>query len=600
MSEERFQAWLLAGGVIALTLFQIGIQIRINIWNKDFFDALEYLNWGAFLRQMEIFSVLGVVSMGVAVYQVYLKQLLQLRWRKWLTNRLVGGWLENGRHYQLNFVGEGVENPDQRISENVRGATEMAVEFALGILNAALTLVSFTGILWVLSGVLKIVLAGRTFEIPGYMVGAALIYAIVGSFLTYLVGRPIVDANVKQNAAEADFRFALIRVRENSEAIALIGGEADEQKGLVRNFGHVIGASIGLMRAKRHLMWMTSGYAMIGIIYPTLVASPRYFTGVITLGGLMQITAAFGQVQTSLTWFVDNFPQIAEWRSHVARLLEFEDMLQTTIESTTEAGEVTRIELVEEPFEEGKEALTFKDLQITLADGNVVISETNATIHRGEKALIDGESGSGKSTLLRAAAGLWPWGAGSIHLPSRSKLMFMPQRPYLPLGTLRAAIAYPAPSRRFAVKDMEKTLERCGLEHLIPKLNDTDRWDRILSVGELQRVAFTRALLHKPEWIFMDEATAALDEENQASMMQLFHEELAWTTLISVGHRPGLAEFHDRTLHLLKSKTGAQLVKRRPTPTTHAPAKTKIRQRITRSFAAGVRRAKSKKKKGAA
>jgi putative ATP-binding cassette transporter len=385
-------------------------------------------------------------------------------------------------------------------------------------------------------------------------------------------------------------------VRENSEAIALIGGEPDEQKGLGRNFGNVIGASIGLMRAKRHLMWMTSGYAMIGIIYPTLVASPRYFTGAITLGGLMQITAAFGQVQTSLTWFVDNFPQIAEWRSHVARLLEFEEMLQTTIESTTESGDVTRIELIEEPYEEGKESLTFKDLQITLADGNVVIDETNATIQRGEKVLIDGESGSGKSTLLRAAAGLWPWGSGSILLPARSKLMFMPQRPYLPLGTLRAAICYPAPARRFAMKAIEKALKRCGLEHLIVKLNETDRWDRILSVGELQRVAFARALLHQPEWIFMDEATAALDEENQASMMMLFQEELAWTTLISVGHRPGLAEFHDRTLHLIKSKTGAQLVKRRPAAIVHTPRKTKLRQRITRSFAVRVR----KKTKGAA
>ncbi len=377
---ECWKARLLAAGVVLLTLLQIAIQIRINIWNRDFFDALQYHNWTAFLRQMVIFAVLGSASMGVAVYQVYVKQLLQLRWRRWLTAKLSAGWLEGGRHYQLNFIGEGVENPDQRIAENIRGATEMAVEFAIGIINAALTLLSFVGILWSLSGVLTLALFGVTLNIPGYMVAAALIYAAIGSALTYWVGRPIVPANVQNNAAEADFRFALVRLRENSESIALIGGEADEQKSLNRSFGLVMAASLVLMRAKRRLMWMTNGYAMVGIIYPTLVASPRYFADQISLGGLMQITAAFGQVQTSLTWFVDNFPLIAEWRSHVTRLLEFEDMLQTTIESTTEAGEVTKIELIEETPKEGEEAIAFENLEITLADGNIVIAETNAKI----------------------------------------------------------------------------------------------------------------------------------------------------------------------------------------------------------------------------
>jgi putative ATP-binding cassette transporter len=588
--EQRWSARLLVGGVLVLTLLQIGIQIRINVWNRDFFDALQYHNWGAFLHQMLIFAVLGGTSMGVAVYQVYVKQLLQLRWRRWLTTKLTHGWLEGGRHYQLNFVGEGVDNPDQRIAENIRGATEMAVEFAIGIVTAALTLLSFIGILWSLSGVLTFTLFGTILNIPGYMVGAALVYAIIGSLLTYWVGRPIVPANIKNNAAEADFRFTLVRLRENSESIALIGGEADEQKGLNRSFGLVMAAQLMLMRAKRRLMWMTNGYAMVGIIYPTLVASPRYFTDQISLGGLMQITAAFGQVQTSLTWFVDNFPLIAEWRSHVARLLEFEDMLQTTIESTTESGEVTKIELIEEEAKENEEAIAFSNLEITLADGNIVIAETNTTIARGEKVLITGESGSGKSTLMRAASGLWPWGSGTIRLPERSKIMFMPQRPYLPLGTLRAAICYPASARRFNRKAMEAALKRCGLAHLIERMDENERWDRLLSGGEQQRIAFVRALLHKPEWIFMDEATAALDDENQTAMMSIFREELRWTTLISVGHRPGLENFHDRTLHLVKTQEGARLTMRRRLG-GGAP-RAKLRTRITRSFA--TRRKKKK------
>ena len=596
--DERWPARLLAAGVLLLTLLQVGIQIRINIWNRDFFDALQYHNWANFLSQMAIFAALGSISMGVAVYQVYVKQLLQLRWRRWLTSRLTAGWLEGGRHYQLNFVGEGVENPDQRIAENIRGATEMAVDFALGIVNAALTLMSFIGILWSLSGVLSIPLFGVTLDIPGYMVAAALIYAAIGSMLTYWVGRPIVPANVQHNAAEADFRFALVRLRENSESIALIGGEADEQKGLNRNFGLVMAAQLVLMRAKRRLMWMTNGYAMLGIIYPTLVASPRYFADQISLGGLMQITAAFGQVQTSLTWFVDNFPLIAEWRSHVTRLLEFEDMLQTTIESTTESGDVTKIELIEEAANENEERIAFEDLEITLADGDVVIAETNATIARGEKVLITGESGSGKSTLMRAASGLWPWGSGAILLPKRSKIMFMPQRPYLPLGTLRAAIAYPASPRRFNRKAMEAALKRCGLAHLVDRMDENERWDRVLSGGEQQRIAFVRALLHKPEWIFMDEATAALDDDNQTAMMNIFKDELRWTTVISVAHRPGLENFHDRTLHLVKTKSGARLtMRRRPAGAQRVPLRTRMHHRITRSFA--TRRSKKKESSAA-
>ena len=441
VSDEKWMARGLAVGVIGLSLLQIAVQIRLNLWNKSFFDALEAKDWPAFIATMWLFALLASASMGIAVYQVYLKQLLQLRWRRWLTARLVEGWLANGHHYQVNFIGTGVENPDQRIAENTHFATDMAVEFTLGILNALLTLVSFLGILWTLSGVLHVSVGATVLEVPGFMVGAALLYASIGTSVTYFVGRPMIMANILQNKAEADYRFALMRLRENSEGIALIRGEEDEREGLTGFFGQVYAATKHLMRTQRRLMWLTSAYGMVGMVYPTLVASPLYFAGAMTLGGLMQTGAAFGQVQSGLNWFVDNFPRLAEWRSHITRVLEFEQALHTTGEASLESGETANITVTEAlPGSDDAEFLSFDDLQIAHADGSIVIGETTTLIRKGEKVLITGESGSGKSTLFRAIAGLWPWGMGTIQVPPRSEIMFMPQRPYLPLGTLRAGL----------------------------------------------------------------------------------------------------------------------------------------------------------------
>ena len=574
-SEERWMARLLAFGVIALTLLQTGIAVRINLWNRDFFNALESRDWNLFIYQIGIFALLCSATMAVAVYQVYLKQLLQLRWRRWVTARLTDEWLENSRHYQLPFIEPDVDNPDQRISENTKHATEQAVEFSLGIFNATVTLLSFIGILWTVSGALDVTLGTVSFQIPGYMVFAALIYAGIGSTLTYLVGRPIVGANLRQNMTEADYRFALVRLRENSEAVALIRGEADEKKVLSNYFGEVLGSTIGLMRAQRRLMWLTSFYATIGFVYPTLVASPRFFAGAITLGVLMQITAAFGQVQTSLNYFVDNFPKLAEWRSHVERLLEFQEALGSTAESQSEEGEATTIVLAGNDAG-GTEGLRFDDVQITHVDGNIVIADANTEIAKGERVLIVGPSGSGKSTLFRAIAGLWPWGAGTIVLPDRSRMMFMPQRPYLPLGPLQQAVSYPASMEKFSAAEVAAALQRCGLDHLVDKLDDEERWDKVLSGGEQQRLAFARLLLHKPEWVFMDEATSALDEEGQASLMGLFTEELAGTTVVSIAHRAGMDAFHDRTLTLVDAVGGARLVTKRRQPPA---SKSQVRRR---------------------
>ncbi|MBV9014555.1 MAG: ABC transporter ATP-binding protein/permease, partial [Alphaproteobacteria bacterium] len=564
-SDERWAAWLMTGGVVLLTLLQIGFAIRLNVWNRDFFNALEGRDWHAFLYQMGLFGLLCAATMGVAVYQTYIKQLLQLRWRKWLNAKLTHQWLADGLHYQLTFIETGVDNPDQRIAENVKHATEKAVEFSLGIFEKAVTLISFISILWTVSGSLQVPLGDWSFEIPGYMVFAALLYAGIGSGLTYFVGQPIVAANLRQNATEADYRFSLVRLRENSEAIAMIRGERDENRVLTRYFGEVLASTMGLMRAQRRLMWLTSFYATVGIVYPTLVASPRFFAGAITLGVLMQITAAFGQVQSSLNYFVDNYPRIAEWRSNVERLLEFEDALNSSGEATHDTGEVTTIALSDCTTEGCEEALNFEDLQITTIEGNIVIEDANTTIKKGERVLIVGPSGSGKSTLFRAISGLWPWGAGKIVLPDQARVMFMPQRPYLPLGPLRSALTYPASARKFSAAQLKAVLNRCGLDHLQDRLEERERWDRVLSGGEQQRLAFCRLLLHKPDWVFMDEATSALDEEMQQSIMRLFDEELAGTTLVSIAHRPGMEAFHSRTLKLVMSEEGARLVtKRRP------------------------------------
>ena len=554
-APDRGNARLLILGLVLLTLAQVGIQIRFNLWNRDFFNALESRNGAAFRTQIIFFLGLAALSMGVAVYQLYVKQLIQLRWREWLTKHLLESWLREGRHYQLEMAGEGADNPDQRIAEDVRVATELAVDFATGLMTSLLMLTAFVGILWTLSGALQFSLMGREIEVPGYMVWVALAYAALGTTLTWLVGRPLVRLNVHRTRVEADFRFGLTRARESGEGIALIRGEEDERRGLTQLFTEVATAVRALMRSQRNLMWLTSAYGTLSMIFPTIVASPGYFSGAMTLGGLMQIGAAFGQVQGSLNWFVDNFPRIAEWRSAVSRIVVFRDVIEDldTLVADTEQPTIT--------IREGAaDRLVFRNLEVAFANGTTVIADASAEIAAGERVLIQGESGTGKSTLFRAIGGLWPWGAGEIETPPRETMMFMPQRPYLPLGTLRGALAYPAAPDGFDAAALGAALTRVGLERLIPQLEEEERWDRVLSLGEQQRLAFARLVLHRPRWIFMDEATAALDEASQDAMMQLVVDELPEAALVSIGHRPGLEVFHTRTVKLLRAEGGARLV----------------------------------------
>jgi putative ATP-binding cassette transporter len=561
-APDRGNARLLIAGVILFTMIQVAVQIRFNTWNRDFFDALDKRDAGAFQQQILVFLALAAASMAAAVYQLYLKQLLQLSWREWLTTRMIGGWLHEGRHYQLEAGTAEADNPDQRIAEDVRVATELAIEFSVGLLISASMLIAFVGILWSLSGPLQVALMGTSLDIPGYMVWAAMLYAVIGSGLTWLVGRPMVGINVRRTTAEADFRFGLTRARESGESIALIRGEPDERRGLARLFGEVRGAMRDLMRSQRNLMWLTSAYGTLSMIFPTVVASPAYFSGAMSLGGLMQVGAAFGQVQGALNWFVDSFPRIAEWRSAVSRLAAFQDALDDLDQLASDPTQPTIV--LEETAEGAEETLVLDMLEIAFADGTTVIQGASATISPGERVLIKGESGTGKSTLFRAIGGLWPWGGGRITTPPRQWMAFLPQRPYLPLGTLGAVLNYPLAVDAFDATTQREALEKVGLASLGDRLAEEERWDRVLSLGEQQRLAFARLLLQKPRWIFLDEATAALDEANQDAMMTLLIEALPDVALISIGHRPGLEAFHTRSLTLVKAEGGARFQRAAP------------------------------------
>ncbi|MBR0648140.1 ABC transporter ATP-binding protein/permease [Roseomonas terrae] len=555
VAPDRGKARLLIAGVVAMTLAQVAIQIRFNTWNRDFFDALDKRNPDAFQYQIMVFLVLAALSMTAAVYQLYLKQLLQLAWREWLTRRLTKAWLHESRQYQLEAGAAEADNPDQRIAEDVRLAADLSVDFVVGLLVSITMLIAFVGILWSLSGPLDVVLGGMSFHIPGYMVWAAVLYALIGSGLTWWVGRPMVRIQVRRTTAEADFRFGLTRARESSESIALIRGEADERRGIDRLFGEVRGVWRELMRSQRNLMWLTSAYGTLAMIFPTVVASPAYFAGAMSLGVLMQVGAAFAQVQAALNWFVDRFPSIAEWRSATSRLVAFQDALDD-LEALAADPEQTTISM-EETKEGEPERLELDQLEIALADGTTVIAGASATIEPGERVLIKGESGSGKSTLFRAIGGLWPWGGGRIITPPREAMAFLPQRPYVPLGTLSGTLTYPSSAESFDKDKQVDVLERVGLGHLTDQLEDDQRWDRVLSLGEQQRLAMARLLLQEPRWIFLDEATAALDEENQDLMMTMLIDSLPDSAIVSIGHRPGLDAFHTRTLMLEKREGGA-------------------------------------------
>ncbi|MGN6572254.1 MAG: ABC transporter ATP-binding protein/permease [Pseudolabrys sp.] len=554
-SRHRLTVAWLAGGILVMLIGNMFGQIRLNDWNGAFFDAIAKRNVAELGHQLLIFVGIVAFLLSLVVGQTWMQQMLKVRLREWLTRHLLDDWLARGRAYRLGLAGELGVNPDQRIEEDTRKLTDLSAGLAVGLVQASILLVSFIGILWSLSNHLVFVVHGYHFSIPGYMVWCAIIYALIGSLLTWRVGLPLIGLNAQLYSREAELRFALVRVSESAESIALYHGERDERRQLEGNVDRVIGTMSKLTGAVSRLTWITSGYGWLAIIVPTLVASPGYFSGTLTLGGLMVVVGAFNQVQASLRWFVDQFPSVADWRATLHRVSAFKaamDRLDRSDET------VEHIRIARHPH--GK--LAFDEVSVLFADGRVVIAETSVEIALGERVLIVGESGAGKSTLFRALAGLWPWGTGTIHLPDPDTMMFMPQRPYLPLGTLRAAIAYPDAPDAFSSAAIERALKRVGLAEFLSMLDVPARLDKSLSLGQQQLIGFARLLLHKPCWVFLDEATSALDELSQKRVMSMFDEELAGATVVSIGHRPGLEAFHPRVLHLVRSPLGARLHQR--------------------------------------
>ncbi len=558
-SRHRRRIGLLAAGIAIVLGGNMYGQIKLNQWQGAFFDALEQLQLAAFGHQLLVFLVIVGGLLALVVGQTWMLEMLKVRLREWLTHHLLDVWLAPGRAYRLGLAGQIGVNPDQRLEEDTRKLTELTATLGVGLLQAVLLLATFIGILWSLSTGVVFKYNGASFSIPGYMVWCAILYALIGSALTWRVGLPLIRLNTERYAREAELRFALVRVSESAESIALFGGEADERRQLEGNVERVVISMRRLSGALSQLTWITSGYGWLAIVVPILVASPGYFSGGLTIGGMMMVVGAFNQVQASLRWFVDRFPCIADWRATLHRISAFKAAVDRLdeIDETTESIEIAR---------HPDNTLSFEGVSVLLADGRVVIAEATAEIGPGERVLILGESGAGKSTLFRAVAGLWKWGGGVIRIPDPATMMFMPQRPYLPLGTLAAALTYPHAPDAFAAADVEAALKRVGLAEFLPRLHREERLDKTLSLGQQQLVGFARLLLHRPAWVFLDEATSALDEVSQRRVMSIFDEELAGTSVISIGHRPGLETFHTRALHLIRRPDGATLHHTIPPP----------------------------------
>ncbi|RMR05273.1 ABC transporter-like protein [Pseudomonas savastanoi pv. glycinea] len=532
-SEEKGLAWLLLIAVIALSLFSVAISVVLNSWYRDFYNSLEKKDLEAFTQSILYFCGIATVAILGAVYRSYLTQMLTIRWRRWLTEQHFAKWLSHKSYYQLEQGGY-TDNPDQRLSEDLNKFTSDTLTLGLGLIKTIVSLVSFSIILWGVSG--SIELFG--IEIPGYMFWAAFLYAVVGSWLTHVIGRRLIPLSNQQERYEADLRFSLVRVRENAESIALSDGEPNENERLSSRFGMVWSNFWSMMRVQKRLTFFTAGYSQIAIIFAFVVAAPRYFAGKIELGELMQINSAFGNVQENFSWFIDAYSTLASWRATCDRLLSFRQALDQN-EAHVSAIEISHT----------GESLSLAGLALQLGASRQLLKDTSLNIAAGERVMVGGRSGSGKSTLLRALGGLWQNGKGHIQLPAEPYL-FLPQRPYLPIGTLREAMSYPQTVETYPAERFAQVLETCRLGHLIPRLDESDHWQRMLSPGEQQRVAFARALLFQPRWLYLDEATSAMDEEDEALLYQALIDELPDVTLVSIGHRSSLKRFHRRLLRI--------------------------------------------------
>jgi putative ATP-binding cassette transporter len=547
-SEEKWRARLLLAACVGLNLGMVYMMVLLNDWNRVFYDALQNRNAEVFWHQLGVFAMLATCFIIVAVYRFYLTQLLELRWRAWMTRDYLQRWLKGHVFYQLELQSKnGTDNPDQRIQEDVQQFTADTVGLSLGLLDATVTLLSFVGILWTLSGGFSFDVAGDSYNIPGFMVWMALTYALAGSLIGHFIGRSMAALNFAQQRLEADFRHHLMRVREYSEAIALDRGGHVERLSLQERFAQVLDNFMRLLRVQKRYTWFNSSYGQAAVVFPMLVASPRYFSGAIQLGELMQISSAFGQVQESLSWFISNYSRLASWQATTLRLTSFQDQMSAVTTRTVVEGATS-----------GINALHTTPLTLSLPNGDVLLADTSLNIAAGDTVLIRGPSGCGKSTLLRALAGIWPYVSAPTHdrhgepitygpvvLPEGS--VFMPQRPYFPEGTLRQALAYPDSATHYSDEALQNALYDALLPHLATELDVAGQWTQQLSGGEQQRLALARVLLKRPRWVFADEATSALDEAGEKvlyeKLLTMVREEGGG--LVSIAHRPSVASYHE-------------------------------------------------------
>jgi putative ATP-binding cassette transporter len=549
-SNDRWPGRFLLAAVIAIELSQVAITVRLNQWHNEFYNALQERDWSAFIHQLLIFGALAGTSILLAVYQLYLRQWLQIRWRSWMTRHYLDRWLTGANHYRMQLLGDAADNPDQRIAEDIQLFIDRALIIGIGLLSSIVTLFSFVVILWMLSDAAPLILFGTTLAIPGYLVWAALLYAVIGTVVTHFVGRPLVALNFQQQHYEANFRFNLVRVRENSEQIALLRGEAAESGRLLDRFGKIVTNWLAIMRRTKRLTFLTAGYGQISDVFPLIVISPAYFAGAVQLGGLMQTADAFSSVQGALSFFITAYRQLAEWGAVIERLDGF-DAAAANARAVAVTSPVVNVYTRDE-----KGAVEIDDLAVRLPNNAPLLATDNIAIGTSDRMLVTGPSGSGKSTLFRAIAGIWPFGSGKVSIPADAKVMVLPQRPYFPVASLGSAITYPAEPGTFDVRQIADVLGAVGLAGMAARLAEEAHWNRMLSLGEQQRLGIVRAILHAPDFLFLDEATASLDEAAEAAVYRLLQERLPRATIVSIGHRSTLGVFHRRRLVLVADGSG--------------------------------------------
>ena len=576
-------AWLLSGAILLIVLLNLAASYGMNVWHRVIFDALQGKDSDTVLLLATLYVPLLAGSVFLSVMQICARMTMQRHWRRWLNNLLVDRWLRNGRHYQLELAGSTHKNPEYRIADDVRIATEAPIDFAIGVATAVLSAATFIAVLWTIGGALTVEISGTAITIPGFLVVAAAIYAAAASGTMVAIGRRLIAVSENKNQAEAEYRYLLTRVREHGEGIALLEGEEEERRGVDKSFRTLLRAwrDVCIQSMRTTIVSQTSGY--IAPILPIILCAPKFLDGTMTLGEVMQAASAFAIVQSALNWLVENYPRLADWAASARRVAALEVSLDAL-----ERAELRRIGRISRG--EGKDAaLRLRNVAIMHNDGTAVVDGADVAIMPSEKVLLTGESGTGKSTLARTLAGVWPWGEGDIEIRAGAKLLVLPQRPYVPMGTLRRAVNYPHAPQRRSAGEIAEVLEKVELGHLAEHLDEERPWDQILSGGEKQRLSFARIFLHRPDIIVLDEATAALDSAGQDRLMELLLQELEEATVVSIGHRPELARFHHRKIVLKRGRQGARLEvshlpKRRGPPSTSASAVCR-RNRVMRDAA---------------